>query len=103
MDHLQEESVAAEVVALQIKTMLLDLLLTKEAAKSRPGVRAEEAREVIEAEVELVEAGTPRGEAKRKSVPKISLICFLVDKHQRNRMLLRCWELQTMQLLTTLS
>ena len=100
MDHLQEASVAAEVVALQIKTMPLALLLTREAAKSPPGVRAEEARGAIEAEVALIEVGTTREEGKRKSVPKISLICFLVAKLQRSKMLLIFLELQTAQLLT---
>ena len=97
MDHLQEASVAAEVVALQRKTMLLVLLLTREAAKSPPEVRAEEARGVIEAEVALIEVGITREEDKRKSVPKISLICFLVAKHQRNKMQQRFLELQTAQ------
>ena len=100
MDHLQEVSVAAEVVALQIKTMLLALLLTREAAKNPPGVRAEEARGAIEAEVALIEVGTTREEGKRKSVPKISLTCFLVAKLLRNKMLQRFLESQTAQFLT---
>jgi hypothetical protein len=92
--HLQEASVAVEVVVLQIKTMLLALLLTREAAKSLPGVRAEEARGAIEVEVALVEVGTTREEDKRKLVQKISLICFLVVRLLRNKMLLRFLELQ---------
>ena len=63
--HLQEANVAAEVVALRIKTMLLDLLLTREEAKIQLGAKEEEAREEIAVEV-LVEAATQREEGKRR-------------------------------------
>ena len=93
VDHLQEESVAAEVVAVLRKTMLLVLLLTREGERSLLGVKAEEAREAIGEEA-LVEVATPRGEDRRRLALKISLICFLVDKQLRNKMLLRFLELQ---------